>query len=111
MLFSECESIEHMTLPAGTGLRLSEGPGVQEMVIVLRGSLSSRGDHPPSPHAATSIVLPRGDGPFVLTADGESEVLRIRVLPDHVSRALPERVPELREGAGTGGGEVWKLDR
>lgn len=89
MLFSECESIEYVSLPRGKRYAVGEFSGTEEAVLVLGGSLVAGGRR----LQAGDVLVTRS--PEILNATEPSEVILIVVLGHSASLALPPRIPEL----------------
>jgi hypothetical protein len=99
MLFSECDSIEHVFLSAGDELHAGGLAGSQEIVLVLSGSVTIRQGAASSAAVAGAVLPLDQDARATVMAEKPSEILCTRTLSDAVSRALPERRPELVTGS------------
>ncbi|MEU1377322.1 hypothetical protein ABZ442_27250 [Streptomyces triculaminicus] len=97
MLRSECESIEHWALDAHQALPLTPDHGVDEALVVLSGSVTVEGDDAAGVTAGAGgcVLLPHGTGGLVRAGGDGAAFISVRVLPDHISRALPPRLPQL----------------
>ncbi|WP_284753220.1 hypothetical protein [Arthrobacter sp. efr-133-R2A-120] len=92
MLHSETEAIEHWILTPGQELRLGT-QRVHEALLLLSGAAAFAGET----LAAGNLLLAHSEQSGTLTATTTTEVLSIRTYPEHVTRALPARIPELPE--------------
>jgi len=93
MLYSECEAIDYVRLPAGTAFDLAGRSGVESVWVALAGT----GAVPTvGPLAPGDVLLAPDDGAVLIAAGQEGlELLYVRILPRAVSAVLPERRPEL----------------
>ncbi|TXS42140.1 cupin domain-containing protein [Streptomyces sp. uw30] len=96
MLHSECEAVEHWTLPPGATLELTSGHGVEEALLVLDGELvvaAATGDRPV--RAGQIALVPHGAEGRVRAGDDPVRLITVRTLAAAVSDRLPPRIPEL----------------
>ncbi|MFG3002838.1 hypothetical protein [Streptomyces calvus] len=97
MLFSECESIDHVVLEDGGTLSADPEDRTETLWYVVSGRACFRNGtddtvHPvPAEHA---VLLPTGV-PGLLSAAGTCEVIVVTCVPDSVARRLPHRAPSL----------------
>jgi catechol 2,3-dioxygenase-like lactoylglutathione lyase family enzyme len=97
MLFSECESIDHVALDKGSELDADPRAGTEALWYVVRGDAVF---HPGDGAAARpvrggrAVLLPAGAAGR-LVADTTTEVVVVTCVPDAVARRLPPRAPEL----------------
>jgi mannose-6-phosphate isomerase-like protein (cupin superfamily) len=98
MLHTECESIDHVRLAAGTDFALRGRYATEQVWFAVRGTGQVRND----PESTTGHPLRQGDlviappdsHQLVLHADSAGlELLWLTVLPSAVTRALPSRKP------------------
>lgn len=105
MLHSECEAVDFIRLEPGSYLDLDSADGIEEFLLVLRGSvtLSFFDEAPTGPgrprelSARTAVLAPHGSSLRVRANVEDVELLSIRGLPARVSAALPPRVPDLTQ--------------
>ncbi|MET8975803.1 cupin domain-containing protein [Streptomyces sp. NPDC004539] len=96
MLHSECEAVEHWTLPAGAVLAATPEHGVEEALLVLEGEpvlVTDSGEH--VLRAGRLVLVPHGCRARLLTDRGPARLITVRALAASVSDRLPPRVPEL----------------
>jgi hypothetical protein len=93
MLYSECEAIDYVRLPARTTFRLRGRSGVESAWLALAGTGSVPAAGPLAPG---DVLLAPDDGAVIIEAGQDDlELLYVRVLPRAVSVGLPARRPEL----------------
>ncbi|MFJ9721195.1 cupin domain-containing protein [Streptomyces sp. NPDC101209] len=96
MLHSECEAVEHWTLPAGARLRLDPGHGVEEALLVLDGDLHiSLADGGTTVGAGQLALVPHGIEGDLRAGDRPVRLITVRTLAAAVTDRLPPRIPEL----------------
>ncbi|MEW2621593.1 VOC family protein [Streptomyces sp. NPDC048106] len=97
MLFSECESVDHVTLDKDSVLHADPEAGTECLWYVLRGDAAfhTAGHGPGRPvREGHAVLLPAG-APGRLVADSATEVVVVTCVPDAVARRLPARAPSL----------------
>ncbi|NEC91784.1 hypothetical protein [Streptomyces sp. SID12501] len=96
MLHSECEAVEHWTLPRGAVLTTTPQHGVEEVLLVLEGEpllVTASGER--VLRAGQLALVPHGCRARLLTDRGPARLITVRTLVASVSEGLPPRVPEL----------------
>jgi len=95
MLHSECEAFDAVVLGAGVCYDLPGRDGTEAVWYVLRGTVALVGGV--QPVLGEGELLLAGDGAAVHLHGGPfgAELLCVTVLPERVSRQLPERRPDL----------------
>ncbi|MEV0223918.1 hypothetical protein [Streptomyces sp. NPDC050704] len=97
MLFSECESIDHVVLKDGGTLSADPEDSTEALWYVVSGQARFQGGpggtaHPVSEEHA--VLVPAGV-PGLLSSTGTCEVIVMTCVPDSVARRLPQRAPSL----------------
>lgn len=96
MLHSECEAVEHWTLPAGARLQLNPAHGVEEALLVLDGELLiSRAGGRTTVGAGQLALVPHGSEGDLRAGDRPARLITVRTLAAAVTDRLPPRIPEL----------------
>ncbi|WP_234329963.1 VOC family protein [Streptomyces viridochromogenes] len=101
MLFSECESIDHVVLEKGSVHRSDPDAGTEYLWYVVSGDATFRADpeERESPVRAGHVVLvPAGTAGRLLSLS-TTEIIVITCVPDAVARRLPPRAPSLEAPA------------
>lgn len=102
MLHAECESFDHLRLPAGRIVEHDPDDGVEQAVLVVSGTAVVREGARTRTLGPGRLALLGHGSPLALRAgDRGLEVLTLRLMPRAVSAALPARVPELPEAERT----------
>lgn len=94
MLHSECESIDHVRVPAHAEFAPRDARGVESVWFVLGGAgsmLTAQDGNPVRP--GHLVLVPAACPVRFLAGDDGLELLWLAVLPEEVSRLLPARKP------------------
>ncbi|WP_318199429.1 VOC family protein [Streptomyces sp. SCL15-4] len=96
MLFSECESVDHVTLEKDSVLHADPEAGTESLWYVVRGDAAFHAGHGPARpvREGHAVLLPAGASGR-LVAGSATEVVVVTCVPDAVARRLPARAPSL----------------
>jgi mannose-6-phosphate isomerase-like protein (cupin superfamily) len=93
MLHSECESVDHVRLPAGAVLDTSGRAGVESAWFVVAGDGVATGDGTHSLEQGDILLTRVTLGWKFQAGEGGLEMVWLGVLPESVSGKLPVRKP------------------
>ncbi|GAA1980788.1 hypothetical protein GCM10009799_02340 [Nocardiopsis rhodophaea] len=91
MLHSECEAVDHLILPGGATLDRRGRDGLHEVWLVLSGRAGL--GNGTSLAAGQAVLVRAEDTAALLTAETETWLLTLTLLPDSTARRLPVRAP------------------
>ncbi|GAA3797861.1 hypothetical protein GCM10022403_034640 [Streptomyces coacervatus] len=97
MLFSECESIDHVALEPGGLLQADPEAGTEYLWYLIRGDATFHVDaHGPGRTVSTghAVLVPRGSHGR-LESVSSTELIVVTCVPDAVAHRLPPRAPSL----------------
>lgn len=97
MLFSECESIDHVVLEDGGTLSADPEDRTEALWYVVSGRARFQDGAGGTVHTVSAehaVLVPAGV-PSLLSSTGTCEVIAVTCVPDSVARRLPHRAPSL----------------
>ncbi|MGW7425177.1 cupin domain-containing protein [Streptomyces sp. NPDC054813] len=96
MLHSECEAVEHWSLPRGAVLTADPRHGVEEALLVLEGEprlVTASGER--ALRAGQLALIPHGCRARLVADRDAVRLISVRTLAASVTDRLPPRIPEL----------------